>query len=191
MPAAFGRAITEDQRLPRGVAEFLQAANSERQDKHGEAAGEPERDREESEERKRRQDERLATMFVGKMGNRDDAEAGDDDLDTGEEADFLRVHADVIHGVDHDPRERDPLAEPHQNIASSRRRRGASNARRLCRKFQRSRHGDWRSQAISRNWRWTKIVAAGKEDRDRQANADAIDHAETIDEECRQELARP
>ena len=98
-------------------AEFLQTADREGDYEHGEAAREPERDREEGEEPERCEDEGLAPMFIGEMGNRNDADAGHDDFDARQDADLFCVHSHVIHRVNDDPGERDPLAEANENIA--------------------------------------------------------------------------
>src|SRR5207302_1582168 len=90
LSAPLGCAVTDDGSFARGVAKFLQPANRKRHDEHGEAAGKPKRHGKECEESERREDERLAAMFIGEMRDRKYAETRDDDFHRGENADLLR-----------------------------------------------------------------------------------------------------
>ena len=120
-------------------------------------------------------------MSIGEVRNRDDAKTRHDDFHRGQNADLLRAHADVIHRVNDDPREGDSFAEAHENIAqqeSAQRRVESADTLPKRPAFGFTEAVSWRFAEASLH----QQRRAGKNNRDDETDADAVDDAEAIDE---------
>src|SRR4051812_14888965 len=115
------------------------------------------------------------------MGNRDDADTRDNDLNAGEDSNLLRADPDVIHRVDHDPGEWDSLAKTDQDVAEQQTLKGLAERPETLLKIpaiDRSRLDRGRFAQLQLDQKSSR----GKRDRNGQANPDAVHDAEVVNQ---------